>query len=51
MLEVTLEVGDRLYLGENILLEILPKMHPKAIPAQVMRIGIDAPEDIYIGKQ
>jgi hypothetical protein len=50
MLEMTLEVGDRLLIGEDVLLEILPKMHPKAIPAQVVRIGIQASDDIFIEK-
>ncbi len=48
MLEYTLEVGDRLMLKGDIILEILPKTHPKAIPAQSVRIGIEAPEVITI---
>ncbi len=48
MLEYTLEVGDKLILESVVILEILPKTHPKAIPAQVVRIGIEAPDEIVI---
>lgn len=48
MIELTLNVGDKLYIGGDVVIEILEKTHPKAIPAQVARIGIKAPKEIEI---
>lgn len=43
MIEFTLEIGDRIVIGGDVIIELLKKIHPKAIPAQVARIGIEAP--------
>lgn len=50
MIEFTLEVGDRLFIGGDVAIEILPKTHPKAIPAHVVRIGVDANQNILINR-
>ncbi len=51
MIEFTLDIGQKVIIGGDVVLEILEKTHPKAITAQVARIGIEAPENIIIGKQ
>lgn len=50
MIEFTLDIGQKLIIGGDVVLEILEKTHPKAITAQVARIGIEAPENIIIKK-
>ena len=48
MREFTLEVNEKLIIKGDIVLTILAKKHPKAIPAQMARIGIDAPKYVKI---
>ena len=43
-------VGDKIQIGGDVLIEILPKIHPKAIPAQSVRIGIEAGKHIVIDR-
>ena len=50
MIEYTLEIGDRLLLSGGLVIEILPKNHPKAVNAQMVRIGIDAPSHVTIDR-
>jgi len=48
MREFTLNVGDRIYIGGDVIMEHLEKTHPKAISAQMVRLGFIAPEKIRI---
>lgn len=48
MQELTLDVGEKILIGGEIVLHILPKTHPKAIPAQTVRIGIEASIDVIV---
>lgn len=48
MIEVTLDVNERIRIGSNIVLVHLPKTHPLSIKAQVAKLGIGAPLDIKI---
>lgn len=48
MIEFTLTVGEKVYIGRDIFIELIEKTHPKAISAQVARVGIHAPVDVNI---
>ena len=47
-MEFTLNVGDKLYIGSDILIQHLQKTHPKAIHAQMVRLGIEVPDDTNV---
>jgi sRNA-binding carbon storage regulator CsrA len=44
-------VGDKLFIGDNVTIEHLEKSHPKAIPAQIVRLGITAPDNVKITRK
>lgn len=48
MIQITLDVNEKIRIGDNIVLYNLKKIHPKAINANVVKIGIDAPISINI---
>lgn len=48
MIEFTLNVGDRLCIGRDTILQHVEKLHPKAVTAQMVRLGIEAPLDVTI---
>lgn len=48
MREFTLDIGDKLYIGGEVMIEHLRKKHPKAITAQMVRLGVQAPRNIKI---
>lgn len=48
MIEFTLDVGDKINIGGDIVLQHLEKTHPLAIPAHSVRLGIAAPISVII---
>lgn len=49
--EFTLEIGEKIHIGGEVTIEHLEKTHPKAINAQIVRLGISAPDQIIIVRE
>lgn len=46
--EMTLTVGEGVWIDDSVYLELLPKTHPLAITAQIARFGVIAPMSVKI---
>ncbi len=48
MQELTLNVNDKIRIGDNLLLIIMQKKNPKYFRSNQIKIGIEAPREIHI---